>query len=306
MQSTGEDWKNTSLTLSTATQNNRSIEVPKLPIYRLKYKVQAFGSYTAVQQPQATVLFGGPVQATSLFRQSQPSVASGGLFGQTAPSAPSVVSCQAAPSAPFGAFGQTAPSPAGAFGQQAQMQPSTFGQQTSTAGSFGNTQPRQDSRIPVTVPQGTMNPRGEGVAPVVSAPAHLFGGGGLFGSSNQQGTTSSGFGSASAVSTVGNNDRFSGSEDGTIVQSSLLSTTYTVEGAFNVPSDGAAHTVSISASNLEATVTRVCVPRINPAVMLQCRVKNTSEYRLLPGAVSIFLNDSFVTRTFIGVCFIIA
>lgn len=41
---------------------------------------------------------------------------------------------------------------------------------------------------------------------------------------------------------------------------------------------------------------------LNLPNLVQCEVKNTSEYRLLPGPVSVFLDDSYVSKTTIQVC----
>ncbi len=86
------------------------------------------------------------------------------------------------------------------------------------------------------------------------------------------------------------------------VSTNALSASFQVQGLANIPSDGEAHTVSIASSlNFEAVVTRVAVPRLSAQVYLQCRVKNVSEYRLLPGYVSIFLDEGYVSKSVIGV-----
>ena len=45
----------------------------------------------------------------------------------------------------------------------------------------------------------------------------------------------------------------------------------------------------------------VCAPRVNTAVFIEASVKNTSEYELLAGPVSVFMDDNFVTKTSLGV-----
>jgi hypothetical protein len=89
----------------------------------------------------------------------------------------------------------------------------------------------------------------------------------------------------------------------TVVSESPLSTTYTVEGQSTVPSDGLAHQVLVAVLPFAATVSHVAVPRVDPVAYLQCEVKNTSEYRLLPGVVSVFMDDSLVSTTSIQVPF---
>ncbi|KAF7375624.1 hypothetical protein MSAN_00451300 [Mycena sanguinolenta] len=86
----------------------------------------------------------------------------------------------------------------------------------------------------------------------------------------------------------------------TIVTETPLAISYAVEGATTVPSDGTVHQVSIAVLPFEAKISHICSPRVDPRVYLQCHVKNTSEYRLLPGPVSVVLNDGFVSKTSIN------
>ncbi|THH33433.1 hypothetical protein EUX98_g719 [Antrodiella citrinella] len=65
------------------------------------------------------------------------------------------------------------------------------------------------------------------------------------------------------------------------MKTNSLSSSFTVEGKAIVPSDGAAHTVSIASFN----------------VFLRCRVENATEYRLLPGFASVFLDEEFVSKS---------
>ncbi|KAJ6489052.1 hypothetical protein C8R45DRAFT_901974 [Mycena sanguinolenta] len=86
----------------------------------------------------------------------------------------------------------------------------------------------------------------------------------------------------------------------TIVTETPLAISYAVEGATTVPSDGTVHQVSIAVLPFEAKISHICSPRVDPRVYLQCHVKNTSEYRLLPGPVNVVLNDGFVSKTSIN------
>ena len=47
----------------------------------------------------------------------------------------------------------------------------------------------------------------------------------------------------------------------------------------------------------------MCVPKMDKSVFVEASVKNTSEYELLAGPVSVFMDDSFVTKTMLGVRF---
>ena len=85
-----------------------------------------------------------------------------------------------------------------------------------------------------------------------------------------------------------------------VVHESPLALTYHVEGASGVPSDGVPHQVSIAVLPFEANIQYVTVPKVRPVAYLQATVKNTSDYRLLPGPVHTFLDDSFVSKTTIA------
>ncbi|KAG5652603.1 hypothetical protein H0H81_004385 [Sphagnurus paluster] len=72
---------------------------------------------------------------------------------------------------------------------------------------------------------------------------------------------------------------------------------FSVVGETSVRSDGVEHQVLVGVLPLEAAVSYVAIPRIEPSVYLQCEVKNTSDYRLPAGPVSVILDDSFVSKT---------
>ena len=82
-----------------------------------------------------------------------------------------------------------------------------------------------------------------------------------------------------------------------VVRKSPLALTYHVEGASGVPSDNVPHQVSIAVLPFEATTQHVTVPKVQPVAYLQATVKNTSDYRLIPGTVHAFVDDSFVSKT---------
>ncbi|KAI0037214.1 hypothetical protein K488DRAFT_39409 [Vararia minispora EC-137] len=86
-------------------------------------------------------------------------------------------------------------------------------------------------------------------------------------------------------------------EHQTIVKESPLAHAYTVEGLSSVPSDNITHKVSIATLLLYADIQHVAVPKVKAVAYLQARVKNTSDYRLMPGAVHVFMDDSFVSKT---------
>ncbi|KAI0706428.1 hypothetical protein C8Q76DRAFT_749605 [Earliella scabrosa] len=83
----------------------------------------------------------------------------------------------------------------------------------------------------------------------------------------------------------------------TSVDRSPLSLAYRVEGTVSLPSDGIAHKVSVAMLEFSAELKYVCVPRKTTSAFIEGTVKNTSEYELLAGPVSVFMDDGFVTKT---------
>ena len=89
-------------------------------------------------------------------------------------------------------------------------------------------------------------------------------------------------------------------EPTTVVHESSLALTYHVEGTSGVPSDGVPHQVSVAVLPFEAKIMHVTVPKARPVAYIQATVKNMSDYRLLPGSVHAFVDDSFVSKTAIA------
>jgi uncharacterized protein (TIGR02231 family) len=89
-------------------------------------------------------------------------------------------------------------------------------------------------------------------------------------------------------------------EPTSVVHESPLALTYHVEGTSSVPSDCVPHQVPVAVLPFEAKILHVTVPKARPVAYLEASVKNTSDYRLLPGPVNAFLDDSFVSRTAIA------
>ncbi|KAI0091278.1 hypothetical protein BDY19DRAFT_904726 [Irpex rosettiformis] len=83
----------------------------------------------------------------------------------------------------------------------------------------------------------------------------------------------------------------------TKLQTTPVSVSYAVSHPVDIPSDGADHTVTISTLDLEADISRICIPRVDAITYLQCKILNKSDYQLVTGPVNVFLEDSFVART---------
>ncbi|KAH9933563.1 uncharacterized protein BXZ73DRAFT_46189 [Epithele typhae] len=86
----------------------------------------------------------------------------------------------------------------------------------------------------------------------------------------------------------------------TTLDRSALSLSYRVEEAVTIASDGLAHKVAITPLTFTAELRYVCVPKKTPAAFIEATIKNTSEYELLAGPVSVYMDDGFVTKTSLG------
>ncbi|KAF7335446.1 hypothetical protein MVEN_02197900 [Mycena venus] len=277
MQSTGEDWNDTALTLSTVAASTVAKSIPWLNPIKIRpqsHPARSAGGFNKMPNnnannnlfmsnnafplqsntasslfgpppPQANNLFGGGVQQYQQLQQVQ----------QQRAQVQQMQQLQQMQQQPH-------------LQQQPQLQqPSIFGQpqqQPSSAfGAFGSSQaPVQTFPTPELAQPGSLDSEADDFEDIAVPNA-------------MAGPT-------------------------TIVTETPLAISYAVEGATTVPSDGTVHQVSVAVLPFEAKISHICTPRVDPRVYLQCHVKNTSEYRLLPGPVSVVLNDSFVSKTSIN------
>ncbi|KAJ7650911.1 hypothetical protein FB45DRAFT_889070 [Roridomyces roridus] len=274
LQSTGEDWNDTSLTLNTVAASTFAKSIPWLNPVKIRpqthgWKPQQAGRNGFSQFTNNNVtLNSNNHQTQSIFGPpSFAKPATGGLFG--------------GPSA-FGSNSNTLFGGNPLAQQQPQQAAGLFG-----TGTFGTSVPQPQQQVPLFPPQ---------------PPAGLFGGSGT--SQPLPAPTPPTFVPAAAPSEPDGLDDFeeiaipeAQAGTTTIVNETPLAISYSVKGMTTVPSDGTAHQVSIAILPFDAKISHICTPRLDPRVYLQCHVKNTSEYRLLPGPVSVVLNDGFVSKT---------
>ncbi|KAF8313124.1 hypothetical protein DL93DRAFT_2168060 [Clavulina sp. PMI_390] len=81
------------------------------------------------------------------------------------------------------------------------------------------------------------------------------------------------------------------------VKEGTISSTFGVDGVWNIPSDGTSHKVSIANIDLDAEVEWIVVPRNSPSAFLQCRLKNQSSYQFIAGPSAVFLDGNFVAKS---------
>ncbi|KJA15642.1 hypothetical protein HYPSUDRAFT_48170 [Hypholoma sublateritium FD-334 SS-4] len=76
-----------------------------------------------------------------------------------------------------------------------------------------------------------------------------------------------------------------------------VSATFGIPGLITVPSYGTGHNVTIARLSLDATMTWVCVPKKDTRVHLKAKIKNASEYTLLAGSASVYVDGSFISKS---------
>ncbi|KAJ7035289.1 hypothetical protein C8F04DRAFT_1098768 [Mycena alexandri] len=287
-QSTGEDWNDTALTLSTVAASTVAKSIPWLnPI---KIRPQSHSPWKGARPAQAGSLFNNNNQpaGSNIFTSSKPFASQNNtlppLFGQPTG---------------FGAFAQG--QPAGGL----------FGAARAQGTAFGGAAPQQQPQAQSSLFGGT-SAFGTGQTQALfgsgqNQPAAAFGAQPLQQQQQEQQPQPSIFQSQTEDPVDSLTEDFEdidipGAQAGptTIVTETPLAISYAVEGSTTVPSDGTVHQVSVAVLPFEAKISHICTPRVDPRVYLQCHVRNTSEYRLLPGPVSVVLNDGFVSKTSIN------
>ncbi|CAE6359602.1 unnamed protein product [Rhizoctonia solani] len=82
-----------------------------------------------------------------------------------------------------------------------------------------------------------------------------------------------------------------------VESSGVLNTTFGIPGRSDIPSDEGSHKVVIAVLDLQADLEWICVPREKESVFLTCKVVNSSEFTLLRGEASVFMDDNFVSKS---------
>nr|GAT47653.1 predicted protein [Mycena chlorophos] len=76
-----------------------------------------------------------------------------------------------------------------------------------------------------------------------------------------------------------------------------VSATFRVPGTVSLPSDGQVHNFTIVKLLLDAQMSWVCVPKLDTKVHLSAKITNESDFLLLRGNASVYLDGSFVARS---------
>lgn len=260
-QSTGEDWRNARITVSTAAPGRWE----RVPHVR-RMHVEPGQHFHPFGQKQA---FGGGANNS---KTNNANVNTTSLFGSAIPNTSALLSMQHAGRHLAPALTQ----------QQRQAPVSSFG-------GFGSTATREESAT--------------GSAPRVEDEEHDW----------------TAVGPSEGEAEPADDDAAEWSATKTVVRASAVASTFRVSHACTIPSGQAPHHLAIAAINLDADIRYVVVPRTVPEAFVevynflsselnitaynrsQCKIVNHSEYRLLPGPLSVFLDDLLVSKTQIQV-----
>lgn len=83
----------------------------------------------------------------------------------------------------------------------------------------------------------------------------------------------------------------------TVTSKGNVSATYRVPGRVTIPADGTEHTFTIVELNLDASMSWVSVPKVDTKTHLKAKITNASDYTLLAGSASVYVDGSFISRS---------
>ncbi len=85
----------------------------------------------------------------------------------------------------------------------------------------------------------------------------------------------------------------------TNVYAKELSTSFEVPAKTSIPSDNSEHKVTISIETLPVEFAYTTIPKISPSVYLRGKIVNKNDYPLLEGDINIFVDNDFINRTYL-------
>lgn len=90
-------------------------------------------------------------------------------------------------------------------------------------------------------------------------------------------------------------------DDETIIYTNVyakeLSTSFEIPSGCSIPSDNSQHKVTIAIDHAPVEYSYTSVPKIIPAVYLKGKIVNKNEYPLLEGEINVFVDNDFINRT---------
>ncbi|KAG8720887.1 hypothetical protein FRC08_017469 [Ceratobasidium sp. 394] len=301
VQTTGEDWDDVKLTLSTA-ELSTSMAVPRL-------------SRSVIRDAPPSGLFrSAPGQGNNthtLFGSTTNNTNAGGLFG----------GAQQKPAFSFGASG--AP-----VNLQAQQRVQMLQQQIQQRQQMAAQQAQQQQQMAAQAPMpafGQTTAVGFGTAPppalgTVSGGFGGFAGSGATGFGDQSAPQAGGglFGSQAPTEPqqqqehqhqlfdegqqspvlVGSDPEFQPLDHGSAeAKDQVLASTYRVDTPVRVQSNDTPHRVTIMTVQLSAKTEYVAIPAVTRSAYLQCKIKNTSSHQFPPGPMVTYLDGSYIEKS---------
>ena len=86
----------------------------------------------------------------------------------------------------------------------------------------------------------------------------------------------------------------------TNVHANELSTSFEIPTKSSIPSDNSQHKVTISIKSLPVEFAYTSIPKISPSVYLKGKIVNKNDYPLLEGDISIFVDNEFINKTYLN------
>ncbi|THU89057.1 hypothetical protein K435DRAFT_300756 [Dendrothele bispora CBS 962.96] len=81
-----------------------------------------------------------------------------------------------------------------------------------------------------------------------------------------------------------------------VVSKGNVSATFKVPGLVNIPSGAGERSFTIVELNLGAAMSWIAVPKEEAKVALKAKIQNSSEYTMLPGKASVYVDGSFISK----------
>jgi hypothetical protein len=81
------------------------------------------------------------------------------------------------------------------------------------------------------------------------------------------------------------------------VTSTATAASFEIPGQSTIPSDNAEHRVTVMIARLGGGFSHSAVPKLQPDVYFKAQLKNSTEFPILPGAMSVYLDNSFISTS---------
>jgi hypothetical protein len=81
------------------------------------------------------------------------------------------------------------------------------------------------------------------------------------------------------------------------VSTAVTAASFTIPGETTIPSDNADHRVAVMVAPLAATFSHTGIPKLQKDVFFRASMRNTTDYPILPGPMSVFLDNGFVATS---------